>query len=214
MNTVEICNLALNMLGMPAICELNEQSEQANLCRRFFPVCCQRVLRDHFWSFAAKTSKLQVLNEKSPLREWRYVCAVPADCLRIIGLAGDQPYRRFGKNILVNNPVDVIYVSNIDDPELFDVTFVEALQFLLASDLCMASTQNAQLSNFYRSEYQERLATARSIDSAENISAYERTIQRESTYLDSRSIGTNYAPGTGSPVVFVKGTEGIQGAGR
>lgn len=209
MNNVDICNLALNMLNMPAITSLDEDSPSARICRRFFPVCCQRVLRDHFWSFAVSTADLAVIDETSFDPAFPHVCTIPGDCIRIIGLADKTPYRKAGNKILTRNPhAQLIYIRNVENAVEFDVTFGEALQYHLAAELALGQTRDANLANFYRSEYRERLAIARSIDSAENIAAYQPG-RKKSNVLAGR-FSDSAVPGLGTPVEFIKGTHGIQ----
>lgn len=192
------------MLGMPAITGFDEVNNNAKLCKQFFPVLRDRVLRDHLWSFAQTSIDLQRTDEKSMDPRYPYVCSLPLDLIRIVEVVGGHPYRRNGKRILLNRfPASLIYVRSVENPEEFDVTFTEALQYLLAAEIGSANTLNAHLINMYRQEYEKRLAIARSIDSAENY----HTLQgrgRTSTYLAARSCSGEVCPGVGTPVNWVK----------
>ena len=53
MNTFDICNMALTSLGVPPITSFADNCEPARHCQRLFPIVRDRVLRDHYWSFAA-----------------------------------------------------------------------------------------------------------------------------------------------------------------
>lgn len=206
MDSISICNLALMQLGIPAITSFQDENNNAKLCKTFFPVLRDRVLRDHTWSFATAGYELQCLNEKSFDPEYRYVCALPGDVIRVIEIVGNRPYRRIENKILVKElPATLIYTRRVDDPNLFDETFVEALQYLLAAEIGMSNTRDAQLINMYRQEYEKRLALARSIDSQENRYAIQTSPQR-SSWIRSRGAGTeNYRP-----VKWTQGTEGKQ----
>ena len=208
MDSVMICNLALMMVGIPVITSFEENNNNAKLCKSYFPVLRDRVLRDHTWSFATAAYDLQQLNEKSIDAHFEFVCALPGDVIRVIGLEDDSPYRRIGNKILVQSmPVRVLYIKRIEDPNLFDETFIEALQYLIASEIGMANTRDAQLINLYRQKYERSLATARSIDSQENRFAYQNDCKL-SSFIEAR--GSHSGSGRVSGVKWVEGTAGKQ----
>ena len=169
------------MVGIPAITSFEEENNNAKLCKTYYPVLRDRVLRDHTWSFALKGYELQKLDEKSADDRFPVVCALPGDCIRVINLSDDSPYRRMGDRILVKNyPAKVLYVSRVEDPGQFDEVFVEALQYLIAAEIGMANTRNASLVSLYHQKYQRALTTARSIDSQENRFACQNNPRRGS----------------------------------
>lgn len=207
MDSVTICNLALMMVGIPPITSFEDDNNNAKLCKNYFPVLRDRVLRDHSWSFATAAENLQRLQEISIDDEYEYCCALPGDVIRVIALSDDSPYRRIGNKILIKNyPAKVLYVKRVEDPNLFDETFIEALQYLIASEIGLANTRNVQLIHMFRERYEKSLATARSIDSQENRFAMQNRI-RESSYIAARGY-TGSGKVTG--VNFVEGNAGKQ----
>ena len=96
-----------------------------------------------------------------------------------------QIFERSNKILIKNYPNRVLYVSRVEDPNLFDEIFIEALQYLIAAEIGMANTRNASLINLYHQKYQQALATARSIDSQENRFAYQNN-PRRGTWISSR----------------------------
>ena len=212
MNALDICNLALNMLGIAPVTSLEEDNNNARLCRRFYPVCRDAVLRDHPWCFADKACKLTALaNEESIDEELKIVCAAPHDCIAARKIMHDMPYRRWGRKIIVRElPATLIYTARIEDASLFDSLFVECLQYMLASEIALCSTRDSGLVNLYRQEYERRLQLARSIDSAENRCRY-KLAPRRSTYIDARNIGfAGVDRCSGEAVKWIEGTEGKQ----
>lgn len=187
MDSVTICNLALNMLGIPQITSFDEENNSAKLCKNFFPISRDRVLRDHTWSFAAASTPLQAIANAIPFDpEFLYVCSLPPDLIRINEVFPDAPYRIFGNRIFVPFlPLTLVYTRRVEDSALFDETFAEALQYKLAVEIGMANTRDPQLINFYSSEYERRIALARSIDSRENRHSYQPASQR-SSWIASR----------------------------
>ena len=206
MDSVSICNLALMMLGIPPITSFNDENNNAKLCRNFFPVLRDRVLRDHPWSFATAFHELQKLDERSGDPEFSDVCALPGDLIRVVELVGNSPYRRIENKILVRKlPATLVYTRRIEDPGSFDETFVEALQYLLAAEIGMSNTRDTRMIAMFRQEYDRRLALARSIDSQENRHSLQTRPQR-SSWIRSRGQGAESC----RPVKWTVGTEGKQ----
>ncbi|MBQ9088663.1 MAG: hypothetical protein IJY46_07775 [Lentisphaeria bacterium] len=209
MDSVSICNLALNMLGIPHITSFDDTNNNAQMCKRFYPVVRDRVLRDHLWSFATTSTELQKLSGSACDPDFQYVCSLPGNLIRIVSLFPDVPFRKVGRTLLVDTfPVTLLYIQKVDDPTLFDETFTEALQYALAAEIASASTQDIQKVNFYRSEYTRVLALARSIDSQENCHAYQSP-ERRSSFLSAR--GRPISPRRNSGKInFVEGNAGKQ----
>ena len=81
------------------------------------------------------------------------------------------------------------------------------MQYLIASEIGMANTRDAQLINLYRQKYERSLATARSIDSQENRFAYQNDC-KQSSFIEAR--GSHSGSGRVSGVKWVEGTAGKQ----
>lgn len=208
MDSVTICNLALNMLGIPNITSFDEENNNAKLCKRFFPVLRDRALRDHTWSFAATAMVLPELNETPFDPHYQFAMQLPPDIIRINEIFPAVPFRKVANKIFVNaNPVTLVYTRRVADPELFDDTFVEALQYLIASEIGLANTRDGNLVAFYRQEYERKLADARSIDSQENVYTYQPGFF-ESSFVSARRGGHYGADGT--RLKFVTGNAGVQ----
>ena len=190
MNSVEICNMALAMAGMPPITSMDENNNNARLCKSFFPVLRDRILRSHFWSFATNYTHLQQLRESSLDPEFPYVCALPVDFLRMVELQ-EQDYKKVGRNILVKYmPAVCIYIRQVEDPEEFDPSFCACLQYLLASEICAANTRDIQLVNFYKQNYLELLETAKATDSIENAMGHQLA-GKSSNFISARFSGSS-----------------------
>lgn len=83
-----ICNLALTMVGEPAIFSVDptlDQSTQAQLCARFYPEARNRVLEGHSFAFATRFAKLvAVTNDRD---DWAYCYALPKNMLAPLSLS-------------------------------------------------------------------------------------------------------------------------------
>jgi hypothetical protein len=80
-NTMTICNMALGHLGvLQTISSLDEKSQEAIACKRFWDVCRESTLRDFTWPFATRFETLELVEEQ-PTSEWLYSYRYPNDCL-------------------------------------------------------------------------------------------------------------------------------------
>lgn len=188
MDAVTICNLALNMVGIPPIVSFSDNNNNAKLCERFYPVLRDKVLRDHTWSFATFSIKLPRLAEKPFDPRFEFAFQLPSDLLRIIEVIPDVPFRKVRDMIFANQDVTCVYVGKVEDTELFDVTFTDALQYLIAAEIGLANTRDGNLISYYRQQYERSLAIARSIDSQENHHNYQ-TPDRYSSFIAARVHG-------------------------
>lgn len=208
MDSVTICNMALMAAGIPPITSFEEINDNAKLCKSFYPVLRDRVLRDHSWSFATSYLELQQMAEKSPDPEYPFVAALPGDLIRVVSTLGDIPFRRIGNKILVKElPATCIVIRKVEDPNLFDPAFVEALQNLLSAEFVLSASRDIQQAQYFRQEYERKLAIARSIDSQENFAAYKFR-NNPSSFIASR-FGDVPLHRSGK-VNFVKGNAGEQ----
>lgn len=208
MDSVTICNMALMAAGIPPITSFEETNDNAKLCKTFYPVLRDRVLRDHNWSFATSYFDIQRSAEKSPDPEYPIVCILPGDLIRVLNLLDNSPYRRIGNRLLVTQfPVTLVYIKKVEDPNLFDPAFTEALQNLISSEIVLSASRDIQQAQYFRNEYERKLTIARSIDSQEN-SHTNQIHQTGSTFIAARNgAAPRIAKGR---VVFVEGTAGKQ----
>ena len=208
MNSVQICNLSLMMIGMPIIVSFDDENTNARMCKNFFPVIRDRVLRDHSWSFALSYEDMNTTTETSPEPDFPFVCAKPFDLIRILEVDDGEEYRLVGNRVLTKRSgARIKYVRRVEDPEQFDELFIEALQYALAAEIVITNTRDVQLANFYRNEYERRLIVARSIDSAENRHDMKPR-PRRSHWIEARGGGGK--PCRHGNTVWTEGTEGKQ----
>ena len=156
MNNIDVCNLALGRIGVDEINRMDEASQAARVCSRYFDFTRQNVLRRFPWTFATKRVQLAQLNETAP--DFKYVYQYPADALAVrlmynehfIGLPKDNHFRLMngasGRKIYTNIPNAWIeYTADVKDSELFDAQFIEAFSWKLASEIAFSLTGNMNL---------------------------------------------------------------------
>ena len=156
-----ICNQALGKLGVPRIIDLDEESTAARACRLHYAETRDEVLRHHRWNFAIRRKELTRLAE-NPEFGWPYQFELPTDCLRIFEVNGWDVARREGfweveGRVLLTrvNVAKARYISRIEDCNLFDSLFVEALALRLAGKLALPITGSADMSEKFLTEYEK-----------------------------------------------------------
>lgn len=155
LSVVDICNLALSLLGDSATVvsiDPPEGSAQAEHCARYFPHALQSVLEAHPWGFATKRVKPAQLAQRNSA--WAYHYALPHDALAVFAVlppdAADdyeagghavpveyQIEREDGQIHLLTNQREAVvrYLATANDPALYPATFVDALTWKLAGML-------------------------------------------------------------------------------
>lgn len=187
MTRTEICNCALVMLGMNEIISIEEESTSAIRCRKLFPLCRDRMLREHDWAFAIATAELQQLSENSLVELFPLTAAVPNNCARVIRLHSGNPYLIRGNKLLVQQlPDKCDYVQQNVNPELFDPNFSDALASLIASELALHGTRDFNAVNFHMEQYRQKIQTAKALDAIENIHHRQFNKPVNSQFLNSR----------------------------
>jgi hypothetical protein len=142
---VSICNMALSHLGKYVITALTDDTQEARKCNLYYDFARDFVLRGFPWNFAEKRLALTLLSAVEPTG-YDYAYTYPTDCVKARRLynevEGGEPIKFV---INVNDDLDtkyiytdeadaiLVYTARVEDPTLFDSSFVVALSFYLAS---------------------------------------------------------------------------------
>jgi hypothetical protein len=144
---VTISNMALAHLGDDAnIADMDENTPQAQHCKRFLPIARDAMLEMHDWKFAKRRAALALRTETNGA--WQYAYAEPADCIRVLGIMpsgyteDDNQTEEWetetaddGSSIIYTNTqsATIRYTARITQTSRFSPLFVTALARLLAS---------------------------------------------------------------------------------
>lgn len=193
---VDIVNLALARLGeTPNISSINppEGSAHAEKAARFYTMARDRCVESHNWNFATKRVLLAGL--PNPASPWKYAYAIPNDILRpisvksplsVVGSLRDFPltgnlsnfdmpdddlsvadYIIEGQTLLTNAPDATLrYVARSTDTTKWSPHFVDAVVWALAADLSGAIVQDAKMTQWCYSMFQQQLMNAMNSDVA------------------------------------------------
>ena len=152
----QIANLALSHLGVAKVIGNldTESSSEASVCRTFYEITRDVVLRDFEWPFATTTLTLGLV-EEDPTDEWEYSYRYPSDCLKfrkiLSGTRNETNDTRESYRIASDSAGQLIYTDKaeaqgeytkkITDVSLFPPDFTMALSLRLAYYIAPRVTQ-------------------------------------------------------------------------
>lgn len=179
MDSIEICNVALRRIGVTEIERMDEASEPARACSRFYDFTRRNVLQRFPWTFATRRVQLARVDEKAP--DFEYVYQYPKDALAVrlmyndsfTGLPKKNEYRimssNTGRKIYTNiENAWLEYTADVKDTSLFDDQFVEALSWKLAAEMAYSLTGNMNIANNCVQAYNAYMVEAAGSDAAED----------------------------------------------
>ena len=192
---LDICNMALAILGQVDLSSLTEENQRAQLCRQYYDIVRQQLLRAHDWSFAKATDKLLLIRkDDNKGKEW-FVYNKPAGCLFIVKVFNNNRLQKPGefyleydsvkKNEVIRTDVEdayVEYTKDIEDTSIYDSQFIEAFSAALAAKIAMSLTGSTTLYQMAIQTYQYALDNARYTNKVEKL----ETAVFENPYLDAR----------------------------
>lgn len=147
-SVVHICNRALQRLGADSITSSSDDSREARACNLAYTSVRDSLLRSHPWSFAIKRASLAA-SSTSPVSGYDYKYQLPSDCLRLLPTDSYEQTTMYDWKVedgyIVTNdsaPIEIRYISRVDDPNKFDSLFAEALGARMAMEMCEQITQS------------------------------------------------------------------------
>ena len=190
MTPVQICNLALSLLGQKPITNLLEpQTRIEELCAQWYDTTRRSLLEEGEWSFATRrlVSESPPTPANSELINWGFAYAhpTPSNCLRVLAVR-DNPednspnslyWQIEDGNILTDSSsIFVRYLYDLTDSHKFTESFAHALAAKLATELCIAITDNAGLKSSLYAIYDAKRRDAINTDSLQGKSRRLRSI--------------------------------------
>lgn len=188
----DICNRALQRLGASRITSLTENKPNARSCNVAYGPLRDAELRANPWNFAVARASLAA-SPVQPLFGKAYSYPLPADFLRLLPPDSNYDYNSVltsdwgsngtwagnwtypdlqieGRSILTNfpAPLQIRYVSQVTDPNVFDPLFREALAARIAVELCEEITQSNTKLAAITEAYKQVLSEARRNKAIEN----------------------------------------------
>lgn len=168
---VQICNFALTKVGAQQIISIDDNSKNARLCKQYYEVAVDEVLRDHPWNCAIWRVEIAA-DATAPEFDYVYRYALPSNpwCLRVLDLYPDDiQYVIEGRYILTNySTCKLKFIGRITDPSQFDSLCANAVYLWLAIKLAYPLMQSRTLVDQLQDEYRYLIRRAKNVDACED----------------------------------------------
>lgn len=202
-NSVDICNLALDVLGQKPIASItNPQTETESVIARWYDQSREAVLQSHVWNFAK--TEATIARSGTPGGDFDDMYLLPTDCLRVLSVGGETELDQEtafdirGRHILVDNggsnSLYIRYIRNEVDVVKFPALFIEALSLKLAMNTATRFTLKQSWVDKIQARFTEVMALAESVDGQERPPlrvSRSYVSSRRMGYTGPRSVGDN-----------------------
>ncbi len=146
MTSTQLANIALGHLGEARIMDLEEQTPQAEHCRRMWDLVRDGLLRQRHWNFALCRTLL-AQEATAPLFDKAYAYKLPSDYLLAVEVNGRQAgtgeatFDLIGDTIQTNDEtLALLYVRRETNVGRWDPSFCEAFTYKLAAAIAPSIT--------------------------------------------------------------------------
>ena len=176
---VEVCSNALVRIGASPVASLDEAGDGAVLMKRFYLPTLRSRLREHAWNFAQYRVELAELADE-PVWDFAHQFQLPQDpyCLYLLetDLEDNEAWRietfktttsQYRVLVTDSASVKILYVGLVEDVNLWDDLFVDAMEVELAWKAAYPLTRNATLLQELDKERERAWRKARSRDGQE-----------------------------------------------
>lgn len=165
-----IANMALLELGGARISNFTDGSKNQGLVTAIWDFAKEYALAAYPWSFAIKRQAGVPELATAPAWGWSHAYAYPPDCLRVLlvgkgGVETDEPWAHEsaadGSQIIVTDitaPIDLKYIYNVTNTQVFSPAFVIALVKALKWTLAKPITGKSEVQVMAKKELDEYFA--------------------------------------------------------
>jgi hypothetical protein len=173
---VDLCSAALAKLGAQPITSLADESAEALIAARLYPIARDALLSAHPWTFTLAETPL----ERDPAAEggeFRHAFLLPADLLRTISAGGagrsrGLVYRIYGPRLVSDAPSVTLAYQRRVEPTAFPPYFAAALVARLAAEFCLPITESTARAEVLGRLAASELKLARLLDSQQSTPAH------------------------------------------
>lgn len=179
-SAVDICNIALAGLGVAdQIVSLTQDSTNARVCNLLFSHVRDTELRAHPWNFAIKRAQLAATT--APIFGRTSSFPLPSDFLRLLpkdpldnlATLDWQIESQDGALVIVTDEetlLEIRYIAQITDPNLFDSSFEEVIVAAMRIALCEKVTGGSNTKmQVQEARYKQAILSAKRANAFENV---------------------------------------------
>jgi hypothetical protein len=171
---VTIANVALDHLGEEdQLASPDDDIKSARTIKAVWVSARQMLLRENNWNFATKRAQLPALNS-APAFGYSNAFQLPSDFMKLVDVVGPVPGNQDwiveGNQILadVSGPLQIRYVADTDNTEIWDAQFTDAFSWLIASRICIRLTGDRSLKQDMEQGFARALQASEFSDAVEN----------------------------------------------
>lgn len=143
---LEICNMALSLIGAPQITSLTEESEERRICTTFYDLARDEILSQYPWHCCLVRDTLSPL-ETDPEFEWSYQFTIPSDCLKIKEIYPDYIGYKVEQGVIYSesDELQIVYHQQVTDTSKLKPHVVRCIVTCLAAKIAFNLIHNATL---------------------------------------------------------------------
>lgn len=192
----DLCNLALNHIGMQPIQDISDNNDSAIACQTYWNPSRDDIFSEHKWGFASAQDVLVLVPNK--VLGWCYIYAYPSNCARVWNVYNCQNVKEkeeqefeainipsAGIKVICSNNceayADFTYIE--EDPTLWDPKFGFAFSYRLAASIAKTLTGDDEIAKNMMTVYNGMLNEAKRVGFAEK----KKKPNNESGYVKSRN---------------------------
>lgn len=180
---VQIWNQALTKLGAERVIGPDDDTRNARALAAIYEIKRDAELAAHPWTFAIKRARLPA-SSTAPVFGWARSFPMPSDFLRLVQVGRDWLFYdtdtgplfqveadpATGRMAILTDqgsPLEIRYVSRVENTGLFTPLFVEALACRLAAEACEEITGNQSKRELAMAEHAKAIRDARRVNAIE-----------------------------------------------
>ncbi len=182
-----ICNQAISWLGGNIITTIDDESDEAILCKANYSELRDAVLEEGKWTFATSRFRL-VPNPAAPVSKYAYKFELPTSVLIVDKVSNTQQYSDDWPSIDYRREEDfivcdysVIYIKaiiKIEDMSKWTASAKQALAARIAADIAVPLTGSAKREYAMQEKYDKLVDKALAIDGMQGSSERIRSSSR------------------------------------
>lgn len=139
---VEICNVALLMVGAEAITDLGDSTDRARVCKALWQTVLEDEITLHRWKCCRKRVEL-ALDAAAPAFGWSYQYALPTDCLRVLDMYPATTEHEIEDGMLLtdSSSAKIIYLYRNETVAKYSSGLKATLAARMAANIAMPLTK-------------------------------------------------------------------------
>lgn len=156
-----LCNVALNLIGIPTISSFTEENQIARICKTVVPSAVKHVLSEY--DFTCCKKKLTIPPDGSPPPDYNYQYSLPADLVRIVNAeTNGELYEVVGNKLYTNaDSLVLTYVFYPAEPLILSAWVSDAIIKTIAYYLSGSTARSEEVLKLIALEAQAAIEKAK-----------------------------------------------------